>query len=214
MPLVIDNLTVLRGERAVIAQLSLAASEGRALLLTGPNGAGKTTLLRTIAGLLKPAEGQIRLEGGPGTSDDRVQDQCHLVGHLSAFKPAMTVRENADFWAAYLGGSRDDAGPALEAFRMADLAGVNAAYLSAGQKRRLGLARLLLAPRRIWLLDEPAVSLDTASRDLLADVVNAHLHHGGIVIAATHQPLGFTPVSEARLERTSTSAATFDMGYE
>jgi heme exporter protein A len=199
MALIVDNLTVRRGDRAILIGLSFRASRGAAMLLTGPNGAGKTTLLRTIAGLLPPSRGSIRLEGMTMDPDDGIAGQCHFVGHLNAVKPALTVRENAEFWANYLCGRTDQVIQALEHFRMADLASIQAAYLSAGQKRRLGLSRLLVAPRPVWLLDEPAVSLDTASQGLLAEAVNAHLAGGGLTIAATHQPLGFTPSSELRL---------------
>jgi len=204
MALLIDSLLLRRGERTIIAGLTARAEPGEALLLTGPNGAGKTTLLRAIAGLLQPAAGSICLEPRPAGSqaaDDapRLAELCHLVGHLNAVRPALSVAENASFWAAYLGGPASGVLPALERFRLAELAAIEAAYLSAGQKRRLGLTRLLLAPRPVWLLDEPAVSLDAASRDLLADIANHHLAAGGILVAATHQPLGFAPARELRL---------------
>lgn len=191
MALVIDSLTVKRGERTVLSRLSLSAEAGVALLLTGPNGAGKTTLLRTIAGLLPASQGSIRL--GSGTPSEGIGEQSHFVGHLNGVKPALSVRENAAFWASYLGGPAQGVGPALARLGLAELAPIPASYLSAGQKRRLGLVRLLLAPRPLWLLDEPAVSLDLASQRLLAGIVNSHLAQGGIVIAATHQPLGFEP---------------------
>ncbi|MDX2159398.1 MAG: heme ABC exporter ATP-binding protein CcmA [Hyphomicrobiaceae bacterium] len=203
MALVVDNLSVRRGERIVIAALSLRAERGQALLLTGPNGAGKTTLLRTIAGLLAPSEGSIHLAAGEGSSagngDTEVGQQCHFVGHLNGIKSSLSVAENARFWARYLGGPGEGVPAALDRLNLADLAPIRAGYLSAGQKRRLGLARLMLAPRPVWLLDEPAVSLDTASQGLLAATVNAHLADGGIVVAATHQPLGFAPMRELAL---------------
>lgn len=199
MALVAENLTLRRGERTILADLSLRAEPGEALLLTGPNGAGKTTLLRALAGLLGAGDGRIGLSGPAGGLDEDVAGRCHFVGHLNAVKASLTVAENGAFWAAYLGGPAAGVAPALEQFRLTDLGAVPAAYLSAGQKRRLGLCRLLLAPRTVWLLDEPAVSLDTASQGLLAVAVNEHLATGGIVVAATHQPLGFTPSRELRL---------------
>jgi heme exporter protein A len=204
MALVVDNLIVRRGERDVLAGLSLRAEPGVAVLLTGPNGAGKTTLLRALAGLLRPAGGSIRFEAGAGEANENGEaldpgESCHFVGHLNGLKPALSVAENARFWARYLGGADDAVGAALATFRLAELAHIPAAYLSAGQKRRLGLARLLLAPRPVWLLDEPAVSLDAASQALLAGVVNGHLAAGGIVVAATHQPLGLAPAREIGL---------------
>ncbi len=207
MALHIYNLTVRRGERTILAGLSLSAEAGEALLLTGANGAGKTTLLRAIAGLLPIAEGGIRLDAAGGEDDARVAESCHFIGHLNGIKPGLTVAENAMFWAGYLGGSREGVTSALEHLRMADLAPIQAAYLSAGQKRRLGLSRLLVAPRPVWLMDEPAVSLDTASQALLAEAVNRHLAQGGIVVAATHQPLGFAPAREHRLGRAQAGEA-------
>ncbi|MBS0242591.1 MAG: heme ABC exporter ATP-binding protein CcmA [Proteobacteria bacterium] len=212
MSLVIERLTVERGERTIINALSFEARSGTALLLTGPNGAGKTTLLRALAGFLKPRSGTIRLKDAAADPDEGIAGECHYVGHLNGIKPTLSVAENASFWARYLGnaspwGQTHGAAPsvpasileALDRFRLADLASIRAAYLSAGQKRRLGLVRLLLAPRRLWLLDEPAVSLDGPSRDLLAAAANEHLARGGFVLAATHQPLGFEPQSELRL---------------
>jgi heme exporter protein A len=206
MALHIENLTVARGGRTILAELSLSAKAGEAVLLTGANGAGKTTLLRAIAGLLPIAHGAIRLDGSAAEAGEGVAERCHFVGHLNGIKPALTVAENATFWARYLGGPPDGVSSALEQLRMADLARIQAAYLSAGQKRRLGLTRLLVAPRPVWLMDEPAVSLDVASQELLADAVNRHLSRGGIVVAATHQPLGFVPSREHRLGRFAVTA--------
>ncbi len=153
----------IRGGRTLFAGLSFAVGGGEALLLLGPNGAGKTTLIRTIAGLLAPAAGAIRLDGGD--AERSVGEQCHYVGHLNALKSSLTVEENAAFWCRFLGGRRDGLDVALEAFGLAHLRDIPAAYLSAGQKRRLGLARVLLAERPVWLLDEPTVSLDQRRPD-------------------------------------------------
>jgi heme exporter protein A len=201
MALHIENLTVTRGGRTILGELSLTAEAGEAVLLTGANGAGKTTLLRAIAGLLPIAHGTIRLDGSAAEAGEAVAEHCHFVGHLNGIKPALTVAENATFWARYLGGPADGVTRALEQLRMADLAPIHAGYLSAGQKRRLGLTRLLVARRPVWLMDEPAVSLDATSQELLAGAVNRHLASGGIVVAATHQSLGFSPAREHRLGR-------------
>lgn len=186
----------------MIANLSFAANAGEALLLTGPNGAGKTTLIRTIAGFIPPRSGTVTLKGDVGDRD--IAEFCHYVGHLTGVKANLTAAENLAFWAEYLDGSAapslaarvDDA---LDAFGLLALAEYPAGLLSAGQKRRLGLARLVVAARPVWLLDEPTVSLDAASTTLLADLIRKHLADGGIVIAATHLPLGLEEPSYLRL---------------
>jgi heme exporter protein A len=197
MKLIAEGLTSIRGGRAVYSALSFAVEAGGALILTGPNGAGKTTLIRTLAGLLDPAAGRVRLD--PGDPVQSLGEQCHYVGHLNGVKSSMTVEANATFWCGFLGGARERVVSALEAFGLAALAEIPAAYLSAGQKRRLGLARLLLAERPLWLLDEPTVSLDTAAQEMLAGAVSAHRARGGMVVAATHMPLGLTDTRELRL---------------
>jgi heme exporter protein A len=189
MKLIVERLSVMRGDRMVVTQLTFSVDSGEALLLTGPNGAGKTTVIRAIAGLLRPAGGQIRLEGAQ--PEHTPSEECHYVGHLNAVKAGLTAEENAAFWCRYLGGASADIEPALATFGLAGAREVPAGYLSAGQRRRLALARLLLAKRPIWLLDEPTVSLDTAAQAILAKVADAHLAGGGLVVAATHLPLGF-----------------------
>ncbi len=207
MHLVAENLTVQRGGRAVLDGVSLRVAGGEALLLLGANGAGKTTLLRTLAGLIRPLSGRVRIDGA--VAEQSVGEQCHFVGHTNAIKPSLTTAENIEFWGAYLGSVEPERAPdakpdpaldwALERLGLGDLRDVPAGYLSAGQKRRLGLARLLVARRPIWLLDEPTVSLDAASVALFAGIVAEHLAGGGIVVAATHVPLGLTGAHELRL---------------
>src|SRR5581483_134879 len=204
MKLIADDLASIRGGRTLFSGLSFTVGEGEALLLTGPNGAGKTTLIRTIAGLLGPAAGSVRLEGGG--ADRSVGEQCHYVGHLNAIKSALTVEENAAFWCRFLGGEAERIATALAAFGLDALRDIPAAYLSAGQKRRLGLARVLVAERPIWLLDEPTVSLDEAAQAVLARAVDAHTGHGGLVVAATHMPLAFAGARELRLGRAAAAA--------
>ena len=182
------DLACVRGGREVFEGLDFSVDAGEALAVTGRNGAGKTTLLRLIAGLLEPARGQLELSGGP--PDLGIPEQAHYVGHHDALKPALSVRENLDFWYAFLGGRDARAASALEALGLAGLAGLPAAYLSAGQRRRLALARLIAAPRPIWLLDEPTAALDTAGQQNLAELMRRHLAGGGIIVAATHGPLG------------------------
>jgi len=197
MKLISDALTSIRGGRTLFSRLSFAVGGGEALLLTGPNGAGKTTLIRTIAGLLGPAAGSIRLEGG--SAERSVGEQCHYVGHLNAIKSSLTVEENAAFWCRFLGGGAERIAAALAAFGLSGLGDVPAAYLSAGQQRRLGLARVLLANRPVWLLDEPTVSLDGAAQDALTRAVDVHMAEGGLVVVATHVPLAFAKSRELQL---------------
>ena len=201
MKLVADRLSSIRGGRTLFSELSFAVEGGEALLLLGANGAGKTTLIRMIVGLLAPAAGRISLDGGDAEST--LGEQCHYVGHLNALKSSLTVGENATFWCRFLGGGLDRVEAALAGFGLAHLRDIPAAYLSAGQKRRLGLARVLLAERPIWLLDEPTVSLDRAAQNMLTGAVDAHVAAGGLVVAATHAPLGFAKSRELHLGSTA-----------
>ncbi len=193
MQLIAENLVIARGSRIIVAGVSFDVKEGQALQLVGPNGSGKTTLIRTLAGMMHPAAGDIRLQGGE--PDVPLAEHCHYVGHLNGLKPKLSVLENLRFWGEYLSAGEanpDSLNKALGAFDLKTLANIPAGYLSAGQKRRAALARLLAARRPIWLLDEPSVSLDKGSTELLADAIGAHLTDGGLVIAATHIPLGLT----------------------
>jgi heme exporter protein A len=198
MKLVADRLTLVRGTRTLQSDLSFAVETGSALLITGANGVGKSTLLRAVAGLFPAAAGRVRLEGA--AEPDAVAEAVHYFGHLNAVKSSLTVEENVRFWCGYLGGRTENVATALETFGLLPLRDIPAGYLSAGQKRRLGLARLLVAERPVWLLDEPATSLDVASQAVVAGVVNRHLGRGGIVLAATHSPLGLAPAAELVLE--------------
>ena len=210
MKLLGHDLGCIRGGRRVFCTVSFSIAAGNALLLTGPNGAGKSSLLRMIAGLIRPAEGSIALEGGdPELS---VGEQCHYVGHVDPLKPALTVMENLGFWTRFLNGARqvDEATlveRGLEAVGLADLAQLPAGCLSAGQRRRLSLARVLAVPRPIWLLDEPTTALDAASQERLHRLMHTHLSGGGLIIAATHGPLGLAEPDELRLGPSSTSRA-------
>ncbi len=192
MKLTGTNLTCERGERRVFSRLDFTVGTGELLVLKGPNGTGKTSLIRLIAGLIEPAEGELALEGGH--TDLTLGQQCHLVAHLNAIKPTLTVHENLAFWSGFLGGG--DVEPALTTFGLADLSGLSAALLSAGQQRRLNLARLALAPRPLWLLDEPTVGLDTASTERLVSLMQHHMGAGGMIVAATHIDLGMAATRE------------------
>jgi heme exporter protein A len=205
MQLVVEDLAQTRAGRPIFTGLDFKIAAGSGRLLVGPNGAGKTTLLRTIAGLMRPAGGHIRIDGGHDEAS--VGEHCHLIGHLNGINGVLTVRENLSFWSRVLrpivGGHHAAAqpgiDPALERMGLDALADIQAGRLSAGQKRRLGLARLLVAWRPVWLLDEPAVSLDQASQAMLAGVMSEHLKRGGMILAATHMPLGLDGASELRL---------------
>jgi heme exporter protein A len=205
MKLVAEKLCARRGGRILFAGLSFSVDGGAALLVTGPNGAGKTTLLRTLAGFLPPEAGQIRLDGGAAQSS--IAEQCHYVGHANAVKSSLTVAENAVFWGGFLGGAPDRLEASLATFGLEALRDIPAGYLSAGQRRRAGLLRLLLAERPLWLLDEPTTSLDTAAQDMLAGAVNRHLAGGGLVVAVTHSALGFDAAQELQLGRPAAAAA-------
>jgi heme exporter protein A len=177
-----------RGGREVFSGLGFEASSGELLAVRGPNGSGKTSLLRLIAGLLVPAAGSIVLEGGE--AEFTLAEQAHYLGHRDALKPALSVRENLGFWRNFLGGKALESSDGLKAVGLDHTAYLPAAYLSAGQRRRLSLARLVSVQRPVWLLDEPTAALDAAGQELLASLMREHLGGGGLIIAATHGPLG------------------------
>jgi heme exporter protein A len=185
-----------RGGRDVFSGLDFEVPAGEALAVTGRNGSGKTSLLRLIAGLLTPAGGSIALEGGE--AELTLAEQAHYLGHRDALKPALSVLENLAFWRDFLGGEIADASTDLAQDLAQSLASVGldhatdlpAAFLSAGQRRRLSIARLVAVRRPIWLLDEPTTALDSVGQSLFSTLMQSHLATGGIIIAATHGPLG------------------------
>jgi heme exporter protein A len=197
MRLAASNLACVRGGRQVFRGLGFAVGSGEALAVTGPNGAGKSSLLRLIAGLVRPNQGRIELTGGD--SELTIGEQAHYLGHQDALKPALSVHENLAFWADFLGGLGTKGAAALAALGLDELAHLPAIYLSAGQRRRLSLARLLAVKRPIWLLDEPTSALDAAAQAMLADLMRAHLAGGGMILAATHSPIGLEGAKELRL---------------
>lgn len=185
----VENLTIRRGERVLVRDLSFTVPPGELLLLRGPNGAGKTSLLLCLAGILGPAAGAVAA-GEP--------DHMHLLGHLSAVKPRLTVRENLMFWCALLRGDPALVAPSLETVALARAADLEAGHLSAGQTRRLAIARLLVADRPLWLLDEPAAALDAEGELLVARLLDAHLGRGGLAVAAVHHDLHLPPPANVR----------------
>ena len=208
MTLTVTDLTISRGGIPVLEGLNFTLEPGRALVLRGPNGVGKTTLLRTVAGLQPPVSGTV--EAAP--------ESMAYAAHSDGLKATLSVRENLHFWADVFG--TQDVEAALDGFRLRELVDRPAGGLSAGQKRRLGLARLLVTGRPIWILDEPTVSLDVDSVALFADAVRAHLAGGGSALIATHIDLGLEAdvfdVGPYRAKATSTHdsfAGDFDEGF-
>jgi heme exporter protein A len=187
-----ENLAGERGGETIFAGLSFEVSSGEALIVTGPNGSGKSTLLRIICGLLAPEAGKVEL------SEDRaalpVRAACHYLGHQNAMKPALSVRENLLFWQKFNGSARFDIDEALEAVDLPGVEHLPFGYLSTGQKRRVSIAKLLISYRPLWIVDEPTAGLDKASESRFAELMRDHMRDGGMVIAATHIPLGLEGV--------------------
>lgn len=192
MRLKATDLSIERGGRIVFAKLSFTVEAGESLIVTGRNGAGKSSLLRALAGLLPPASGEISCASdSPTEPSEALAESAHYVGHADALKGALTAIENLEFFAALLSSGLGGLAPeaALAALGLAHAAALPAAYLSAGQKRRAALAKLLVAARPIWLLDEPTTALDAASQEIMGRIMREHLEGGGLIVAATHARL-------------------------
>lgn len=197
MRLFAANLTCHRGGRDVFSGIDFAVAGGELLAVTGRNGAGKSSLLRTVAGLVRLTAGELSFEGGDG--ELTIAEQAHYLGHQDALKPSLSVGENLRFWAGFFGQKSIAVEGPLEAVGLDALTDLPAAYLSAGQRRRLSIARLLAVKRPIWLLDEPMSTLDSAAQQRLAGFMRTHLAEGGLILAATHGPLGVEASRELRL---------------
>lgn len=196
MELQAEGLACTRGGREVFRNVSFKVAAGEALIVTGRNGTGKSSLLRMIAGLLRIAAGRLTLNGG--MADTPIAEQAHYLGHQDAMKASLTVAENLQFWTRFL-GSRNEFGPALELLGLAPLADLPAAYLSAGQRRRLSIARIVAVTRPVWLLDEPTSALDTPSQTRLSEIMRGHLAGGGIIVVAAHGAIGLDRARELKL---------------
>lgn len=197
--LTVENLSARRGDELIFQDISFTVAHGNALCVKGPNGSGKTTLLRVIAGLLPIESGAIHLRGNPMETGNP-GEACHYLGHRNAMKRELTVRENLGFWKRNLGDSPGRTGlvpeAAVEAVGLAGLSHIPFGYLSAGQQRRIAMAKLLVAHRPVWILDEPTAALDTGAEAMFAGLVTRHLEKGGIAIIATHQPLEIAEMME------------------
>ena len=199
MRLVAEGLSATRGEDLIFQDISFEIAGGEALVVKGPNGSGKSTLLRVLAGLLPAESGSATLLAAPHTVE-RIGEAAHYLGHRNAMKRELTVEENLAFWKAFLGDFAGGVGIAVdeaaEAVGLGGIVHLPFGYLSAGQQRRMAMAKLLVAWRPVWILDEPTAALDAAAEAMFAGLVTAHLARGGIAIAATHQPLGLEGVKE------------------
>ncbi|MDB5431888.1 MAG: ccmA [Caulobacter sp.] len=184
-------LSVRRGERLLFAAFDLEVKAGEAVALVGRNGAGKTSLLRAIAGLLLPEAGTVAFAGKAGAleADEARARGLHLLGHQDGLKSARTAGEELDFQARWTGGSQASAAEAARMLDLTPLLGLDVRRLSAGQRRRLALARLAASPRPLWLLDEPLAPLDAARREQAGELMTRHLADGGLILAAVHDPL-------------------------
>ncbi|SME97666.1 heme exporter protein A [Xaviernesmea oryzae] len=203
MRLTAETLSARRGEDLIFKDISFDLGKGEALVLTGRNGSGKSTLLRVVAGLLRPETGRVTWHSDAAESGMRAAEACHYLGHRNAMKAELSVSENLSFWKDFFGDVRGGKGISVgEAAEVVGLGGITHlpfGYLSAGQQRRMAFAKLLVSRRPVWILDEPTAALDVNAEGVLTALIKAHLAGGGIVLAATHQPLGLENAKELRM---------------
>jgi len=202
MHLIADNLAARRGEDLIFVNVSFHLQAGGALILTGKNGSGKSTLLRVVAGLLRAEKGSVTVSDSADGERRPAAEASHYLGHRNAMKTELTVAENLDFWRSFLGPGKAAGLSTEEAAEAVGLPGITHlpfGYLSAGQQRRFAFAKLLMAHRPVWILDEPTAALDASADRLFAGLIETHRREGGIVIAATHQPLGLENAQELRM---------------
>jgi heme exporter protein A len=196
MRLSATGLRAVRGGREVFVNQSFTVGSGELLAVTGPNGSGKSTLLRLLGGLVRPAAGTVTLDPA---AEEGIAGAVHYLGHLDALKPGFTVEENLAFWRKVWGGEGLAPEEALDRVGLAHLADLPAGILSAGQRRRVAIARLLLSRRPVWLLDEPTTALDAEAEKGLGGIIEEHLAGGGIAVVATHRPLAVPPAATLAL---------------
>jgi len=203
MRLVAENLSARRGEDLIFKDVSFTLQAGESLVLTGRNGSGKSTLLRVVAGLLRPETGNVTWHSDKTESGMRAAEACHYLGHRNAMKAELTVAENLSFWKSFFGdfdsGRGMSIGEATEAVGLGGITHLPFGYLSAGQQRRMAFAKLLVSFRPVWILDEPTAALDVKAEEVFTTLIKAHLAEGGIVLAATHQPLGLEDAKELKM---------------
>lgn len=203
MRLTAENIAARRGEDLLFSNISFTLGSGEALVLTGRNGSGKSTLLRVVAGLLRPERGSVSWTSDRAEAGTRACEACHYLGHRNAMKAELSVAENLAFWKNFLGNFEGGHGlpieEAAEAIGLGGIIHLPFGYLSAGQQRRMAFAKLLVAHRPVWLLDEPTAALDTGAEQIFTSLIKQHLAQGGIVLAATHQPLGLADTKELRM---------------
>ncbi|MCJ9752738.1 heme ABC exporter ATP-binding protein CcmA [Neorhizobium sp. BETTINA12A] len=203
MRLLAENLSARRGEDLIFTDISFDLGAGESLVLTGRNGSGKSTLLRVVAGLLHPETGRVAWISDKAESGMRAAEACHYLGHRNAMKAELTVFENLSFWKEFFGDV--NGGESISPAEAAGTVGLDGiihlpfGYLSAGQQRRMAFAKLLVAYRPVWILDEPTAALDVSAEGVFTELIKAHLATGGIVLAATHQPLGLENTKELKM---------------
>ncbi|MFD1746368.1 heme ABC exporter ATP-binding protein CcmA [Rhizobium helianthi] len=213
MRLAAENLSAHRGEDLIFSNLSFHLEGGSALLLTGRNGSGKSTLLKVAAGLLKPASGLILFWYDTDRKAPRLAEAAHYLGHRNAMKPELSVRENLTFWKDFFGDHEGGEGlsvlDAAAAVELETVLHLPFGYLSAGQQRRMAFAKLLVAYRPVWIVDEPTAALDTSAESLLSNLMREHQKAGGMILAATHQPLELLNVEHLEMKGFEFAAQEF-----
>lgn len=208
MKITVENLDVVRGEDVIFSGISFDVKPGRALIVRGANGSGKSTLLRALAGLLPIAGGAISYDDPEGEfGEASLQELCHYLGHENAMKASMSVGENLQFWQEFAGQAHMDTEEALEMVGLGGLSSIPFPHLSTGQRRRASIARLLVSYRPVWVLDEPTSGLDAGSEKQFSALMQTHLDDGGLIIAATHVPLGLSGAVEIDLHELQRSKA-------